>query len=1035
MIGSNAPKRILVIEDNPGDQRLIQIKLAEGSAPRAAECVGTLSDALALAPFDNYDCVLADLGLPDASGLEAVMRLRAAAPELPLVVLTGLDDERVAQDAIRAGAQDYVVKSLAGLELLPRVIRHAIERQQGQVALAASHRTSQALLDASHDLALLLDSSGRIVTINAHACEYFGRPAAELIGRNFFDLLPPSVVEQRRDCLERALDTGRTVTFQDSDGLKWFTNRFLAVAGADAHDSRCAVFLRDITADRAAAANLAAAKEDADVANRAKTEFMARMSREIRAPLTDVIGFAEMISGEMMGPIQPAKYREFAEGIAASSAQILKLLDGITDLSMLEMAVRKDQTSSRDLVELSPDLICVCVDGVIERINAAGLGMLRAPSEAACLGKDFAEFLHPESQPLVEAGLDVLCNEDHPLPVKIITFAGRERDIELSAVPLRRDESKATLLVGRDTTEITAAMRAVAAREHRIRAIMDTVLDGIITIDESGVILNANLSVERIFGYRLSELIGANVSVLMPTADAAQHDGYIARYLGGGGGTIIGTGREVTAKRKDGSLLPVHMSVAELHIEKRRLFTGTIRDLSENKALAQRVAHLANHDPLTDLPNRNLLTERLTQALMAAQATGSHVAVLTVDLAGFTTINDSLGHEIGNQLLCEAGRRLAQMVGSNGTAARLGGDEFAVIIPHIRDETGITRAAESVLDALAWPYHLDGNELTVPADIGISVYPRNGDDALELLRNAETALHAVKKVPETRLGYFDTRMSSAVSERLALERSLKNALDFGDFELFYQPQLRLSDYSLVGAEALLRWRHRELGIIGPERFISVTEETGLIVPLGKWVLRTACAQLKAWQDSGLTTLRMGVNISGRQFREAGLVAHVASAIAEAQIDPKFLDLELTESILMADGKETLEVLRDLAKLGVQLSIDDFGTGYSSLAYLKRFPVHTVKIDRAFVRDLDHDDDDKVIAKAIISLAHSLSLRTIAEGVETEGQAALLAQNGCDEIQGYLIARPLPADEFLAFAINSTQTRRAHALAAAESADA
>jgi len=1014
MSGGPASRKVLVVEDNRGDQRLIQIKLAEAMAPWKADCCSTLAQALALAPFTQYDCLLADLGLPDASGLDSVHKLRAAGPTTTLVVLTSLDDEQVAQDAIRAGAQDYVIKSGAGLDMLPRVIRHAIERQQSQSALEASRRTSQALLDASHDFALLLDGAGRILTLNSHANEYL-RPNGDLVGQDFFTLVQPNLVPRRREGLEQALATAQTIEFEDTDGVNWYTNRLLAVPGSGPGDQRCAVFIRDITLERAAAAKLAEAKEEADLANRAKTEFMARMSRDIRTPLNDVIGFAEMIASEMLGPLQPARYRDFAKSINNSGSQILKLIDTITDVSMLETALIKDQASYRDLVELSPDLICVCVDGVIERINAAGIGMLRAPSAAACEGKPFLQFVHGDSTGLFDTGLDSLCAEEHPVPIKIVTFAGRVRDLELSAVPLRRDDHTATLLVGRDTTEVTAAMRAVAAREHRIRAIMDTVLDGIITIDEDGVILNANLSVERIFGYSMAELIGAGIAILMPEADACRHDGYIKRYLGGGGGTVVGIGREVMAKRKDGTVFPVHLSVAELRIEKRRLFTGTIRDLTENKQLAQRVTYLANHDPLTDLPNRSLLTELLGQALTVAEAGGQQLGVLTVDLDGFTTINDSLGHEVGNQLLCEAGRRLTQAVAPRGTAARLAGDEFAVLLPPADDAGAVATAVEHVLEALNRPYHLSGNELAVPADIGISIYPRDGDTALELLRNAEMALHSVKRQPDLRLGFFDAAMSYAVTERLTLERSLKDALKAGHFELFFQPQVRLSDYALVGAEALIRWRHNELGIITPDKFIPVAEETGLITQMGSWVLRAACAQLKGWRQLGLPRLRLGVNISGRQFREQDLVSEVASVIADAQIDPTALDLELTESMLMVDGEGTLKMLRGLSNLGVQLSIDDFGTGYSSLAYLKRFPVNTVKIDRAFVRDLDHDEDGRVIANAIISLAHSLSLKTIAEGVETEAQANLLARNGCDEIQGYLIGRALPASEFISFA--------------------
>ncbi|EME70648.1 hypothetical protein H261_07071 [Paramagnetospirillum caucaseum] len=1007
--------RLLIIEDNPGDQRLIEIELADAQPTWKISGRRALGEAAKDAPFEAFDCILSDLGLPDASGIESVLQLKSWAPDKPLVVLTSLDDERMAQEAIRAGAQDYVVKSDAGLTLLPRVIRHAIERQHAQTVLEASHRTSQALLDASHDIAMLLDAEGRILTLNTEAEQYLNAPPDTTVGQSIFDLLPEALAEHRRSFLAEALETGRTVQFEDTDGIHWFANRLLAVAGVGAGEHRCAMFSRDITSERAVAAKLAEAKEEADFANRAKTEFMGRMSRDIRTPLNDVIGFAEMISAEMLGTIAQAGYREYAESILNSGSQILKLLDRITDVSMLESALLKDQASYRDLVELSPDLICVCVDGVIERINAAGLGMLRAPSVSACEGKPFSEFVHPDYRAIFEGGLDTLYEEGHPLPVKVVTFAGRVRDVELSAVPLRREAHNATLLVGRDTTEVTAAMRAVAAREHRIRAIMDTVLDGIVTIDEDGTILNANLSVERIFGHSLSELIGANVSTLMPEPDAGKHDGYIRNYLATGIGAIIGVGREVMGKRKDGSLFPVHLSVSELRVEKRRLFTGTIRDLTENKQLAQRVAYLANHDPLTDLPNRTLLTDRLGQAIAMARNAGLHVAIITVDLDGFTTINDSMGHDVGNSLLRETARRLAQAVASGGTAARLAGDEFAVVIAQVREMDEVTAAVQHIHDILNKPYTIHGSEMVVPVDMGVSVYPRDGDDALELLRNAEMALHNVKRRSDQRMGYFDAAMSFAVTERMTLERSIKDALRAGQFELFYQPQVRLADYALVGAEALIRWRHPELGIITPDKFIPVAEETGLIVPMGSWVLRQACTQLRRWNDSGMVGLRLGVNISGRQFREADLADIVADCISETGVNARDLDLELTESMLMADGEGTLKLLRSLAKLGVTLSIDDFGTGYSSLAYLKRFPVDTVKIDRAFVRDLDQDEDGRVLVNAIISLAHSLSLKTIAEGVETESQAALLARHGCDEIQGYMIGRPMPAADFTTFA--------------------
>lgn len=548
-----------------------------------------------------------------------------------------------------------------------------------------------------------------------------------------------------------------------------------------------------------------------------------------------------------------------------------------------------------------------------------------------------------------------------------------------------------------------------------INSIMERVHEGGATLDRRGVVLGVNSAFESIFHYAAGEIVGQSISRIFSDQDNVMVQALLAQIAEGQDQTAV---RELMTIRRDGSLFPVQISLSGSVGVHGAFITCAIRDLSENKAILQRASYLAHHDMLTDLPNRILFTERLTKALTLAQDDGRYLGVLCLDLVGFTKVNDTLGHDEGDRLLSQAAKRLTDAV-YTGMASRFASDEFAVVLPSAATVEHIAEMSERIRAALAAPYYIGGQELNVPADIGVSIFPNDGVDPIRLLRHAETALHAVKRQPGVHLGFFDAAMSNAAVERLVLEQALKDAIAKDQFELYFQPQIDLSTGQLTGAEALIRWHHPQMGMISPLKFIPVAEETGLIVPLGEWIIRTACAQIKVWENAGLPKLRLGVNISGRQFHEPGLSALVVDAIAKAAVAPELLDLELTESMLMADGEGTLVVLRQLAELGITLSVDDFGTGYSSLAYLKRFPVHTVKIDRAFIRDIIMDEEDRMIVQAIISLAHSLSLRTIAEGVETVEQAALLATMGCDEVQGFLYSMAMPSGQFIDFVRNWT----------------
>ncbi|WIM04937.1 MAG: EAL domain-containing protein [Candidatus Nitricoxidivorans perseverans] len=439
-------------------------------------------------------------------------------------------------------------------------------------------------------------------------------------------------------------------------------------------------------------------------------------------------------------------------------------------------------------------------------------------------------------------------------------------------------------------------------------------------------------------------------------------------------------------------------------------YLGTCYDIEERKQYQTQLEYQAQHDTLTGLPNRNLLADRIDQAIGHARRHGSLVAVLFLDLDNFKVINDSLGHETGDRLLVAVGERLAAAVRAGDTVARHGGDEFVVVLCGMAQEENVANAARKLMAAMAAPFILDGRDLVVTASLGVALYPRDGDDQLTLLRNADTALYRAKDSGRDTFQFYAAEMNQRVLARLNLERDLRQALERGEFLLHYQPQVDLASGAIIGAEALARWRHPERGLVLPGEFIPLAEETGLIVPLGEWVLREACRQTRAWRDAGFPELRISVNLSARQFRAPGLTRTILDALAETGLEARLLELEITESTVMHDPEGAIAVLEELEKHGVAFAVDDFGTGYSSLNYLKRLPIHKLKIDQSFVRNITTDTGDAAIATAVIELAHSLKLKVIAEGVETEEQRAFLRMRQCDEMQGYFFSRPLPAAE-------------------------
>ena len=442
-------------------------------------------------------------------------------------------------------------------------------------------------------------------------------------------------------------------------------------------------------------------------------------------------------------------------------------------------------------------------------------------------------------------------------------------------------------------------------------------------------------------------------------------------------------------------------------------YEGTVEDVTETKLNQEKLEYLANHDAVTGLPNRLLMNDRLRQMMLRAQRNRSVVAVALIDLDHFKLINDTFGHNQGDQLLQTVARRMQACLRDTDTVARLGGDEFVLLLSGEGRGEALSQVTQRVLKAIALPWRIEQRELSVSCSIGVSVFPRDGRDVQTLLKNADTAMYKAKELGRNNFQFYSPDMNAAIAERLEMQNALHRAVEAERFVLHYQPKIDLATGRLTGMEALLRINDEKRGLLPPMNFIQIAEETGLIVRIGEWVLREACAFNKSLQQRGLPPLRVAINLSARQLMRNELLRSVEQALRDADLPAEFLELELTESMVMHDPEVVIAMLKQLEALGVQLSIDDFGTGYSSLSYLKRFPVRSLKIDQSFVRELGQDANAAAIVKAIISLGHSLDMQVIAEGVETAEQLAFLMENRCDAMQGFLFSRPLGAEAFIA----------------------
>ena len=577
-----------------------------------------------------------------------------------------------------------------------------------------------------------------------------------------------------------------------------------------------------------------------------------------------------------------------------------------------------------------------------------------------------------------------------------------------------------TILTLRDLTERNQAERMLAESEEQYRSLIAAMEEGVTLQDENSKILAFNKSAERILGLSADQLRGK--TSFDPDWYSIHEDG--SPFPGETHPVVVTLRTGVPQSdvimgihKPDGSLTWISINVQPIFQEGKTTpyrVVATMHDITERKIAQEHIERLAHFDQLTGLPNRTLLNDRFRYALSLAQRSGETLAVMFLDLDHFKDINDTLGHNVGDEVLMEVAKRLKAAVREEDTISRQGGDEYILILP-ATDADGAGLVASKLIDVVARPCHIEQHELTVTASIGIAIYPHDGTNLESLSKNADISMYRAKREGRNGFRFYTPEMQLHSARNLTLANGLRHALERHELELHYQPQFSLQDGHIVGVEALLRWQHPEMGMVSPGEFIPIAESTGQIISIGDWVLRTAARQLKAWMDNGMPPMMMAVNLSAVQFRQKDLPSLIDRILDEVKLPHHLLELELTEATTMDNTQAAVNMMNKLHERGIRMSIDDFGTGYSSLSYLKQFKVYKLKIDQSFVRDIINDSGDRAIVTAIINMASSLDLQTIAEGVETAQQLNFLRLQGCIEAQGYYFSKPLPAKEFEEFA--------------------
>jgi diguanylate cyclase (GGDEF)-like protein/PAS domain S-box-containing protein len=805
-------RTVLVVEDNPGDARLVELFLLEEvSDPFRILKAANLADALGTFAAEHVDVVLLDLSLPDSFGLSTLARVKEARPLVPVVVLTGTNDEVLALEALRQGAQDYLVKGGGDGDLVRRAIRYAIERSRIEVALRLSEDRFRAVFQNAGVGVVLSEADGHFVQVNPAFCAMVGYTEAELGGLRFHDITHPEDVV-RNDALRDEMRAGA----RDSYHL---TKRYVA------KDGRVVWGRLTVTAVR-----------DAD--DRSDVRF--------------------------------------------------------------SVTVVEDVTERKRL-------------------------------------------------------------EDH---------------MRLSAT------------------------------------VFENSGDGLFVTDDHCNIVHVNPAFTEITGFDPEDVLGKSPKVL----SSGRHGPDFYERMWESLHTAGKWQGEIWDRRKSGEMFAGWQNIAVVRNSVGEItnYVAVLSDITSRKQVEERLSYQANHDPLTRLPNRTLFHERLSRAVARAHRNQSLVALLFIDLDRFKQVNDTMGHLAGDLLLQQVAERLTGATRQGDTVARLSGDEFTVILEDVQDPRDAAVVAHKILHMLVEPFDLTGHQANISSSIGVAIYPADAGDPQTLIKLADAAMYRAKHLGRNGCQFHSEAVNAQAFERLALESALHKALDNGEFLIHYQPIFDFATGKVAAVEALLRWRHPEVGMVVPAQFVPLADETGLILPIGRWVLNTACAQAAKWRAAGHGDLELHINLSGRQLRQPDLVENIAEALVASGLAPSALVLEVPEASVVDKGGDPGALFARFTALGLGLAIDEFGSGYSSFAFLRRLPASALKMAQSFVRNVANSTDDSEIATAIVAVARGLHMTVVAPGVETMEQLAFLSSFGCDRVQGFLLARPMPAEEMTAY---------------------
>ncbi|MDR3392834.1 MAG: EAL domain-containing protein [Sulfuriferula sp.] len=679
-----------------------------------------------------------------------------------------------------------------------------------------------------------------------------------------------------------------------------------------------------------------------------------------------------------------------------------------------------DLNTTRLINTITSDLV-----GMIYRCSIDDLGTMEFVSEG-CLKLtgyrpdelifdnriSYGQITHPDDLERVNSAIHAALSADNTYDTeyRIIRADGSIRWVSERGVGVFGANGERIAIEGfiQDITDRITTNKALHEALRRYRSIFENATEGIFQTTPNGRYIDANPALARIYNYPTPEAMIVALQDIQHQlyVNQSRRDEFVRLMFEHGNVRNF----ESQVYRQDGSSIWISENARAVKDTNGavQFYEGTVVDITERKYHEEELRYQASHDILTGLPNRMLLMDRIERAISRAKREEQKVAVVFVDLDHFKLINDSLGHHVGDRLLLEMASRLSSCIRSQDTVARLGGDEFVLVLTEQSDEPGVIHIIRRLLEVIAHPWIDEGHEYSLSCSIGVSCFPCDGNTADTLLQCADAAMYEAKDAGRNTFHFYTPALNQTVTERLELANDLRRALERDEFRVFYQPRVSVADGRIVGAEALIRWQHPEKGLIAPDSFIPTAEESGLIVPIGQWILNEACRQNRAWQDAGLPPISISVNLSPIQFRQPGLVDAVIGALSQSELAAKYLELELTESFFMQDAERINVAITALKGLGVALAIDDFGTGYSSLSYLKRFPVNHLKIDKSFVLEIDTNPDDAAIVRAIITLGHELGLQVVAEGVETQANYEFLKQHHCDEIQGYYFSRPVPA---------------------------